>query len=121
VNLPTAKLLPILLLVCSCSFQLGRHAASDGDAGSTSVPVPRQSANQAAECGRLRADIASAQHNQRNAPPTSNSSIIAAASAGKADRHIEEMQQRLERLGCVRNPSAADAADADAAAPDSRQ
>jgi hypothetical protein len=120
-NLPIAKLLPILLLVCSCSFQLGGRATSDGDADATSVTAQRQPADQATECSRLRADIASAQHNQRNAPPTSNSPIIAAASAGKADLRVEELQQRFDRLGCVKNPSATDAADADSAAPGPQQ
>lgn len=120
-NPPTAKLLPVLLLMCGCSFQLPGRAPSSGDTESISATGELQAGDQAAECSRLRADIASARHNQRNAPPTSNSPIIAAARAGKADQLIEEMQQRFDRLGCAKNPLATDAADADSAAPDPQQ
>lgn len=53
------------------------------------------------QCSALRADIASAQHNQRTTAPATSSAIIAAASEGKEDQRIRALQERYAGLGCA--------------------
>jgi hypothetical protein len=54
----------------------------------------------AAECAGIRDEIRSNQETLREAPTTSTAPQIVAASEGKADHRIEELQTRLDSLNC---------------------
>lgn len=89
---------PLLLaiavtLMASCTFALLKPAP-------TAAP-PADAADLNRECSSLRADIASGQHQQRNAPPTSSSPVIAEAAGAKADQKIEALKERYTSLGCA--------------------
>jgi hypothetical protein len=103
----TRSLFPMLILLCAggCTFMLGRTAADraattpGADEPATAAAAKRPSHGQ--QCSQLRADIASSQHNQRDAQPATQSPIIAAASTGKEDQRIEALQKRYSELGCT--------------------
>lgn len=100
---PWFALLVPLLAGSGCTFYLGRAAASREPATvtGTEAATPTRPPSHDQQCSELRADIASSQHNQRSAAPTSQAPIIAAASAGKEDQRIEALQKRYAELGCV--------------------
>jgi len=88
--------------LAACTFPLQQRAAT------SSAPVEGASApSHDQQCSQLRADIASAQHNQRTVAPGTSTPIIAAASEGKEDQKIHALQERFTQLGCVGNPARA--------------
>ena len=81
-------------LMASCSFVLFKPTTP-------AAAAPADAADLNRECSSLRADIASGQHQQRNAPPTSSSPVIAEAAGAKADQKIEALKERYTSLGCA--------------------
>jgi hypothetical protein len=87
-------LLVAAALMASCTFELFKPPAP-------AAAPPADAADLNRECSSLRADIASGQHQQRNAPPTSSSPVIAEAAGAKADQKIEALKERYTSLGCA--------------------
>jgi hypothetical protein len=89
------------LLLAGC-YSMSNHPATES---STTVPAPTKetapSPSHDQQCSALRADIASAQHNQRTMAPATAAPIIAAASEGKEDQRIRALQERYAGLGCT--------------------
>jgi hypothetical protein len=76
-------------VTAGCTFFMGRTVATSAGAGAApAAPAAATNVSHEQLCSQLRADIASGQHNQRSAPPASNTSIIAAASEGKVDQKV---------------------------------
>lgn len=92
-----AALACIALTACTLGLDRRDTESSTPVAGS-SPPTHEQ------QCSALRADIASAEHNQRTIPPGSNAPIIAAASEAKEDRRIQALKDRYAQLGCAGIP-----------------
>lgn len=81
-------------------FHRARARASDA------APADAGSGGASAECTDLLAQIRASQEMRREAPTTSTNPDIVDATQGKADKRIEDLQQRYEELDCP----AADAA-----------
>jgi hypothetical protein len=93
------------LALQGCTLYLGRSVAAraEAPASPTAAAKPAAAADHDQLCSQLRADIASSQHNQRAATPSTQAPIIAAATEGKQDQRIEAMQKRYDEMGCVGN------------------
>ena len=88
----------VLLAGCYAMPQHHVTASSSTVQAATTEAPPSPSHDQ--QCSALRADIASAQHNQRTLAPATTAPIIAAASEGKEDQRIKALQERYAALGC---------------------
>ena len=88
-------------LLAGC-YSMPNHPVTQS---STTVAAPTgetpPSASRDQQCSALRADIASALHNQRTMAPATAAPIIAAASEGKEDQRIRALQERYAGLGCA--------------------
>ena len=100
---PTAALLACLAL-SACTFYLGQQSATRRDADrsteTTDTPVSDPALHER-ECSSLRADIGSSRYNQRNAPPTTTSPVLAEANEARAQKKIDDLQKRYDEKGCV--------------------
>jgi hypothetical protein len=87
-----------LLLLASCSGEgpvLRSHADSR-------ITAPADSSDPAAaQCQALRDQIRANQESEREAPTISTSPQIVEAAQGKADQRIDELQTRIQTLGCA--------------------
>lgn len=89
------------LLLGGC-YAVTSHRSSESSATSSETNTTMQaSPSHDQQCSALRADIASAQHNQRTVAPGTTAPIIAAASEGKEDQRIEALRQQYAALGCT--------------------
>lgn len=99
---------PAALLVClalsACTFYLGQQSAARRDVTANSDTAAAPASDPALherECSSLRADIASSRYNQRNAPSTTTSPVIAEANEARAQKKIDDLQKRYDEMGCV--------------------
>jgi hypothetical protein len=60
----------------------------------------------AAQCQRLRDQVHADRESVREAPTTSTSPEIVAAAQGQADKRIDDLQERMDTLGCNDQQSA---------------
>jgi hypothetical protein len=67
---------------------------------STSSPGDDGGSGNASECADIRAQIKDNQESRREAPTTSTNQDIVDASAGKADKRIDDLQTRYDALDC---------------------
>ncbi len=67
---------------------------------STSSPGEDNGGGNASECADIRAQIRDNQESRREAPTTSTNQDIVAASEGKADKRIDDLQTRYDALDC---------------------
>ncbi len=66
----------------------------------TSSPSDDTGSGNASECADIRAQIKDNQESRREAPTTSTNQDIVDASAGKADKRIDDLQTRYDALDC---------------------
>jgi hypothetical protein len=71
---------------------------------SSSSPGEDISGN-SSECADIRAQIKDNQESRREAPTTSTNQDIVAASEGKADKRIDDLQTRYDALDCPSDES----------------
>jgi len=55
----------------------------------------------ASQCSNIQADIRANQETRREAPTTTTYSDIVDAAQAKADKRIEDLQQRADNMGCA--------------------
>ncbi len=67
---------------------------------STSSPGEDSGGGNASECADIRAQIKDNQESRREAPTISTNQDIVDASAGKADKRIDDLQTRYDALDC---------------------
>jgi hypothetical protein len=99
--LGAAVLAALLLVVGGCEdINWPFHRAHS----SANTPDQANGGDSDSECADIQAQIKDNQESRREAPTTSTNPDIVNASEGKADKRIEDLQQRYEQLDC---PSAA--------------
>jgi hypothetical protein len=105
-----ATLAVLAITVSACEdlnwpFHRARSSSSSAPADASSGGN-QASGDMNSECADLLAQIRDSQETRREAPTTSINPDIVDASQGKADKRIDDLQQRYEELDCP----AADAA-----------
>ena len=92
----------LLLMLAGCSGGLALRSSPPA----VSSPPADGTDPTAAECEQIRSEIRGNQEYQREAPTTSTSSVIVAASEGKADKRIDDLRARADELDCPAEDSA---------------
>ena len=104
---------PSLTVITSCLL-LGVGLAGCEDlnwpfhraqSSSTSSPGDDSGSGNASECADIRAQIKDNEESRREAPTTSTNQDIVNASAGKADKRIDDLQTRYDALDCPSDES----------------
>jgi hypothetical protein len=112
-----AMLAALLVGVSACeeiNWPFHRAQSSSGSAPADAAAGSNGTTSGDSECADLLAQIRDNQESRREAPTTSTNPDIVNAAQGKADKRIDDLQQRYDQLDC---PSA----DSDAARRPGRQ
>jgi len=107
---PMRHIAPAAVLLMSACLAGSLAGCSDGppmlrSQVADAISAPANSDDPAAaQCQQLRDQIRANQESEREAPSFSTSPQIVAAAEGKADQRINDLQNRMDTLGCEEQP-----------------